>query len=60
MSVHEGVKYHCNQCEFKASQKGDLKKHKMSVHVGDKYQGDLKRHEMSVHEGVKYQCSQCA
>ena len=32
MSVHEGVKYPCNQCDSKFTERGTLKKHKMSVH----------------------------
>ena len=63
MSVHEGVKYSCKQCDYKASQSGHLTTHKMSVHEGVKYScnhcdlkfsvlGNLNRHQMSVHEGV--------
>ena len=36
MSVHEGIKYECDQCGHKFTQKGDLKRHKMSVHEGIK------------------------
>ena len=32
MSVHEGVKYSCNQCDYKFSKQGNLKTHKLSVH----------------------------
>ena len=32
MSIHEEVKYSCNQCDYKASYQCYLKKHKMSVH----------------------------
>ena len=32
MPVHENVKYPCDQCDSKFTQKGDLKKHKLSVH----------------------------
>ena len=31
-SIHEGVRYPCNQCDYKATLKGNLKKHKMSKH----------------------------
>ena len=65
MSIHEEVKYSCNQCNYKASQQGHLKTHKMSVHEGVKYscnlcdykasqQGHLKRHDMSVHKRDKH------
>ena len=33
-SKHEGVKYSCNQCEYQATQQGDLKRHKQSKHNG--------------------------
>ena len=35
-SVHKGVKYNCNECEYQASQNSDLKAHKESVHEGVK------------------------
>jgi len=31
------VKYHCNQCEFKATKKSSFKTHNMSVHENVKY-----------------------
>ena len=37
MSVHENIKYLCNQCEYKATRKGHLKTHEMSVHENIKY-----------------------
>ena len=40
MSVHENVKYPCDECAFKAAEKGYLKRHKMSVHVKVKYHCD--------------------
>ena len=40
MSVQEGMKYPCDHCEYKATEKGDLKKHTMPVHKGIKYQCD--------------------
>ena len=36
ISVDKGVKYQCNQCDSKFTWQGYLKKHKMSVHEGDK------------------------
>ena len=69
MSVHDGVQYQCNQCDYKAGWQGDLKMHRMSDHECVKYQcilcdskfssqGNLKKHKMSIHEGVIfiYQC----
>ena len=32
MLTHEGIKYQCDTCEYKAKQKGALKTHTMSVH----------------------------
>ena len=31
-SMHEGVKYSCNQCEYQATNQGNLKRHKQSHH----------------------------
>ena len=55
MSAHEGIKYQCDFCDYKATQKNALKTHKMSVHEGIRYQCDhykathksaLKRHKI--------------
>ena len=35
-SIHEGVKYPCDQCDYKATQKGHLLKRKKSIHEGAK------------------------
>ena len=32
-SIHEGVRYPCDQCDYKATQKGSLKRHKKSNHL---------------------------
>ena len=67
MSVHEGIKYQCDLCVSKFTEKGYVRTHKMSVHVCVKYQCDqceskftdkgyLRIHRMSEHEGIKYQC----
>ena len=36
-SIHDGVKYPCNQCVHKATTQSDLKRHIKSVHDGLKY-----------------------
>ena len=36
MSKHEGFKYPCDQCEYEASKKSNLKTHKMAKHEGVK------------------------
>ena len=33
-SIHEGVKFPCNQCDYKATQKGNLMTHIKSRHQG--------------------------
>ena len=69
-SVHEGVKYPCNQCNYKATLKDSLQKHIKAIHDGVKYpcvkcsykaslQSDLLKHHKSVHIGVKYPCGKC-
>ena len=39
-SIHEGVKYPCDECNFKATQKGHLLTHKKSVYEGVKFPCD--------------------
>ena len=69
-SVHEGLIYACDQCDYRARSKGCLKKHIQSVHEGLRFACDqcdyratrkdyLTQHIRSVHEGVKYACNQC-
>ena len=69
-SVHEGIKYPCNLCDYQATTQGSLQTHIKSVHEGIKYacnqcdyqakrQDNLQRHIQSVHEGIKYPCNQC-
>ena len=65
------AKHHqCNQCDYKATLKGDLLKHIQSKHEGVKFpcdqcdfkakgKGQLLRHIKSKHEGVKFPCDQC-
>ena len=36
-TVHEGVKYPCTKCSYKATQTGDLQQHIKSVHEGFRY-----------------------
>jgi len=69
-STHEGVKYPCEQCDYKATQKSHLLTHIKSIHEGVKFpckqcdykateKGNLLRHIKSTHEGIKYPCEQC-
>ena len=39
-SIHEGVKYPCDQCVYKATSKGDLRTHVKSIHEGVRYPCD--------------------
>ena len=59
----EGVKFPCDQCDYKATQKGDLLKHIKSLHEGVKIpcgqcdykateKGHLLRHVKSKHKGL--------
>ena len=69
-SVHEGVKYACEHCDFQSTQQSHLKAHIQSKHKGFKYacdqcdyqgtrQSHLTEHIQSKHEGFKYACDQC-
>ena len=70
-SEHQGVKYACNKCDYKAKYQGYLIAHIQSIHEGvyrfvcnqcnykAKYQSHLTGHIQSIHEGVRYACNQC-
>ena len=32
LSKYEGIRFYCDQCEYKVTQKGDLRAHKESKH----------------------------
>ena len=70
MSVHGSAKYFCDQCDFKATLKIYITKHKKSAHGTAAFSSQQsefiatqksynKRHEKSVHEAIKYYCDQC-
>ena len=60
--MHKGIRYHCDKCEYAASNKSYLKKHKNIKHEGIKHPCDqcnytatdkvsnLKRHKASIHK----------
>ena len=63
-------KFPCDQCDYKATEKGHLRSHMKSIHEGVKYpcgQCDYKAtekcslliHIKSKHEGIKFPCDQC-
>ena len=49
-TVHEGLRYSCDQCEFKATQQGTVNGHIQSIHKGIRYACD-KCEYMSTREG---------
>ena len=60
----------CDQCDYIATQKSNLLRHKESKHEGVKFpcdqcdykateKGSLLKHIKSIHEGVKIHCEQC-
>ena len=68
-SIHEGVRYPCDQCDFQARRKSSLTEHILK-HEGVKYSCDqcdsqftdkssLPKHIQTQHEGVKYTCDHC-
>lgn len=64
-SVHDGIKYDCEQCDFRATEKGSLAWHVANVHERTKYdckQCDFKtskkssfvNHVANIHQRIKY------
>ena len=63
-------KFSCDQCEYEAVRRNDIKRHKESVHLGLKYKCNectieycseyqVKAHINSVHNGILYECNLC-
>jgi len=63
-------KFSCDQCEYEAVRRDDIKRHKDSVHLGLKYKCNectieycseyqVKAHINSVHNGILYDCNLC-
>ena len=66
----EKLRFPCDKCGYKTSQKCNLIAHKKSIHEGVKYpcdqcdykatrNGNLLRHIQSKHEGGRFPCDQC-
>ena len=66
-SIHEGIKYPCNHCDYQATQQTHLQKHIQSVHEGIRYpcnqcdyqatqQCHLQRHIAAKHSNNILQC----
>ena len=69
-SVHLGVMYPCQKCDYKASLSMNLKRHIRSKHEGKIFQcsickaeytdqGNLRRHQKVSHEGRRFKCDEC-
>ena len=70
-TMHNGVRYRCNECSYLSSDKANLRRHVLTLHEGLKFpcqncdyhatdSGNLRRHNDSVHLNLKrFQCSQC-
>ena len=69
-SVHEGIKYHCNKCDYQATTQGDLQQHIQSKHEGIKYpcnqcdyhatqRVDLQTHIAAKHSDRILKCDFC-
>ena len=70
-SIHEGKKYPCRECDYKATTNSNITTHQQSIHEGKKFlclecdfkattKSSLTKHQQSIHEGKKYQCSDCS
>lgn len=71
-SIHEGIKYPCNQCDFQAAGLSNIQKHIciQYKHEGVKYpcnecdfqattKSSLQRHKQSKHDCTRHPCPQC-
>ena len=69
-SVHEGIWYSCDQCDFKTADKIRVRKHTKSAHEGKVYKCDqcdytssnetrLRHHKKYRHKGLTFDCDQC-
>ena len=70
-STHNGgLLYYCDNCQYKAKRRCDIKTHTPSQHKGIRYscdqcdytssqRGHINRHVREEHEGVHYPCYQC-
>merc|ERR1719319_93285 len=68
--VNNGVRHHCEHCDYSAVKKSNLNVHVRSVHDKVKYdcehcaykatfKGNLRLHVQAMHEGIKYPCDFC-
>ena len=70
-NVHDGLKFDCNLCDYKASIKGNLRRHLKANHKKESkvecpvcqfetfHRNSLKRHQTNVHSNTKtFHCSE--
>ena len=66
-SMHEGLKYQCRQCDYKATQLDNLRTHEKSKHDGVRFNckqcdqeftlsGNLRKHLKRVHLKLNVKC----
>ena len=66
----KNVKYSCDQCDGKFSERAGLRRHNMSKHLGVKFkcdecefksarQSSIKMHKLSKHSTERYKCDNC-
>ena len=69
-NFNEGKRYYCNQCDYNAAHRMNLKIHIQNIHEGIRYECNecdfkatqkkyLRTHTESKHKGLKYDCSEC-
>ena len=69
-AMHQGTKYDCDHCEYKAGYKTNLREHMQRMHEAKKFKCDqcdykaslyyrLKQHIESQHAGLRYKCEEC-
>ena len=69
-AIHQGTKYECNHCEYKAGYKSNLKAHMERMHKENKLKCDhcdykasvysrVKQHIENQHADLWYKCEEC-
>ena len=61
-NIHEGKKFKCNQCEYRANKKGNLLKHISEVHGVDRYilRNNTENEPLQcISLIIRYPCSKC-
>ena len=58
LSKHEGIRFYCDQCEYKVTQKGILRVQN-NRNMKTSYKQTLRIHNQSKHRDIKFDCDQC-